>query len=188
MRPPRTRKAVVKIETGWPAPDFTTVDLSGQSHSLADFQGRKLMLSFYRYASCPLCNLRLRQLIQKYEELQARGLHLLAFFQSPAESIQLYAGRQEAPFPVIPDPDRVVYRAYGVESSLSGFIKGGVHLRTLVRATRAGFRPGRMEGSLTLVPADFLIGPDQRVVRSYYGRDIADHIPLREIESWLDEN
>ena len=50
-----------------------------------------------------------------------------------------------------------------------------------LQAMGKGFLPGRMEGSITLVPADFLIGPDGTILLAYYGRDISDHLPVEII-------
>lgn len=171
----------MRIQPGQPAQEFEVRDIFGNPISLTDFRGKKLLLSFYRYASCPLCNLRVHRLIQHYPDFSAGNLHLLAFFQSPVESIRRYVGRQEAPFPMIADPDHTVYRAYGVETSWPGFFKGSLRLMTLRSAARKGFLPGKMEGKKSLVPADFLIGPDLRVEKAYYGKDISDHMPIQEI-------
>ena len=171
----------MQIQPGQQAPDFEVQDIFGNPFSLSDFEGKKLLLFFYRYASCPLCNLRIHRLIQHYPDFTARDLHLLAFFQSPVESIRKYVGRQDAPFPIVADPGHAVYRAYGVETSWPGFIKGSLRLITLTSAARKGFYPGKMEGKKSMVPADFLIGPDLVVERAYYGKDISDHMPMQEI-------
>lgn len=111
---------------------------------------------------------------------------MLAFFQSPKESILKYVGKQEVPFPIVPDPGRTIYRAYGVESSWVGFIKAMVFkLSDLTKAMQKGFKPGKMEGNKAIIPADFLIGPDQKIEKAYYGKDIGDHLPIEEIEAWL---
>lgn len=34
---------------------------------------------------------------------------------------------------------------------------------------------------VTVLPADFLIGPDLVIQTAYYGKDIGDHLPLEEI-------
>lgn len=175
----------MRISTGEKARNFEVKDLSGNKVSLQDYQGKKLMLSFYRYASCPLCNLRVHELSERYDSLQKKGLHLLAFFQSPEESIRRYVGKQHPPFPIVADPERSVYRAYGVEPSWSGFLKGSLRLSSMVSAASKGFLPGKMEGEKAMVPADFLVGPDLVVGRAYYGSDIGDHIPIRDIEDWL---
>ena len=175
----------MRIQSGQTAPDFEVRDIFGNPFLLMDFKGKKLLLSFYRYASCPLCNLRVHQLIERYPDLTAKGLHLLAFFQSPIESIRRYVGKQGAPFPIIADPGHIVYRAYGVETSWAGFIKGSLRLNKVASAAGKGYFPGKMEGNKSLVPADFLIGPDLIVKNAYYGSDISDHMPIQEIEDGL---
>ena len=176
----------MRIQAGEPARDFQVKDIFDQPRALADYRGRRLMLSFYRYASCPLCNLRVHSLIQRHEFFRERGLHLLAFFQSPKESILNYIGRQKAPFPIVADPEHIVYRAYGVESSWKGFLKGSFRIGDLLSASKKGFLPGKMEGNKAQIPADFLIGPELLVEKAFYGLDIGDHIPMSEIETWLE--
>jgi peroxiredoxin len=177
----------MKIQPGQPAKNFSTEDISGNALALDDFKGKRLMLSFYRYAACPLCNLRIHQLIQQHASLVGKNLHLIAVFQSPKESIHKYVGRQSIPFPVIADPQRMLYKLYGIESSWSGFIKGSLRLRLVTSALMKGFFPGPMEGIKSMVPADFLIGPDLTVQMAYYGSDIGDHLPIKKIYQWLDD-
>ena len=175
----------MRLKPGDRAGDFDTLDMEGRRITLKDYTGSRLLLSFHRYASCPLCNLRLHRLIGNLDRFADQGLQVLAVFQSSPESIKKYVGRQKAPFPLVADPEHVMYRAYGVETSWRGFVKGGLRVVSLARAMGLGYRPGQMEGRVALVPADFLIGPDLTVSRAYYGRDIGDHLPLSAIESWL---
>lgn len=146
----------MRIKEGEKAKDFILEDISGNPISLNAYKGKKLMLSFYRYASCFYCNLRVHQLIQHYPEFNEAGLSMLAFFQSPKEDILQNVGKQNPPFPIIPDPERTVYQLYGVESSLAKYFKAIFSLNT-IRAIKAGFWPGKTEGKRELVPADFLI-------------------------------
>jgi peroxiredoxin len=176
----------MRIRPGEPARYFEVRDVFDQSITLGDFKGEKLLLSFFRYASCPLCNLRLRHLVESHKSFRERGIRMLAFFQSPRESVAKCAGRQEAPFQLIPDPDRSVYQLYGVETSWKGLLRGGLRAVDLLKASRRGFLPGQIEGRVAMVPADFLIGPDQIVHKAYYGKDIGDHLPMAEIKAWLD--
>jgi peroxiredoxin len=178
----------MRIKPGQPAKNFSSEDLAGNTVALNDYKGQRLMLSFYRYAACPLCNLRVHHLIQHYAGLIKKNLQLVAVFQSPRESILKYAGKQKAPFPIIPDPQRRLYRLYGVESSWAGFIKGSMRLSLVTSALMKGFWPGKMEGIKSMVPADFLIGPDLTVQVAYYGKDIGDHLPVERINGWLDNS
>jgi peroxiredoxin len=172
----------MRLQAGQPAPDFLRPDIGGISIRLGDYRGRYLLLSFYRYASCPFCNLRVHELLQRLSEFEKRGLSLVGVFQSAREAIMDHVGKQQPPFPIIPDPAHDLYRRYGVETSLPALLLGlTVRMGRALKAMRKGFLPGRMEGHVTLVPADFLIGPDGNILIAYYGKDISDHLPIEII-------
>ncbi|MBC8323643.1 MAG: AhpC/TSA family protein [Candidatus Marinimicrobia bacterium] len=164
------------------APDFFIKDIFGVEHSMAKYKGQKWMLSFFRYASCPACNLRVRELIQVYDELQGKGLSILSVFESPKESILKYVGKNELPFPIIPDPERELYKLYGIESSWIKYILGAP---TVMKAILKGIFPGKMEGDLAILPADFLINEDGTIHTAYYGKNIGDHLDFQHILSFL---
>jgi len=177
----------MRLENGNAAVDFAIHDIGGRTIRLTDFTDKYLLLSFYRFASCPFCNLRVHEMSQHYAEFHAQGLEMVAVFQSPADKILKYAGKVRHPFPIIADPDRRLYRAYGVETSWAGVARAMVtRFPDLLRAIFAeGFLPGTIEGEIQRLPADFLIGPDGRVLHAYYGRDIGDHMPLQYIQRYL---
>ncbi|NCT55690.1 AhpC/TSA family protein [bacterium] len=169
------------------APDFTVTDIQGKERSLSDYKGKKVMLSFYRYASCSFCNLRIAELIKVYPEL-SKDIEFLAFFQSPTEKILSYAGSQKPPFPIFPDPERKVYEIYQVnESSKMKFVFGLTNILKLVNAFSNGFIKGKKDGDLYSIPADFLINVDQTIHTAYYGRDISDHISVSAIQQFTNE-
>lgn len=172
----------MRLTVGSPAPDFTVTDLYGQTRSLADYRGRKLHLSFYRYASCPFCNLRVHEMRQKSALWQQQGLDLMAVFQSPVESIQEYAVGKVEEFPVIPDPQRKLYALYGAETSWLAFAKSAGRLKDIAAATAKGFLPGKMEGEVNQVPAEFLIDENGIIRTAFYGKDIGDHLDIAVVE------
>lgn len=176
-----------KIVEGQAAPDFSVTDIDGKTHELGDYRGSYLLLTFYRFASCPLCNLRVSQVIKRKAEFEARGMSFLAVFHSPEEAIRRYVGRQGVPFPLIPDPRRELFRTYDVlEISWLKFLKAFVfRIGAVLKAYMKGFFVGSAEGGLAGMPADFLIGPDGNVISAYYGRDAGDHLPFKTIEQIL---
>ncbi len=174
----------MRLQVGMRAPIFDAASWDGTTIRLADFEGRKLWLAFFRYASCPLCNLQVRDLIQRYPDLASRGLAIAAVFQSPAASIAEYVGRQRPPFPLLADPGEGLYRLYGLEASVAAFASPRNYSRA-VRATLAGFAPGRMEGTRTRIPGDFLIDEGGVIRDLFYGEVIADHIPFERVEAFL---
>lgn len=177
----------MRIKPGELAPAIAAEDAHGRPFDLAALRGRRVMLSFYRYASCPICNLRMHELILAHQRLAERGLDLVAVFQSPEATIAEYVGQQEAPFPILADPSMNLYRRYGVEAAWWGFMSWRILGRALA-AMRRGFLPGRIDGPFHRTPADFLIDADGKIALAHYGRDIDDHLPLPLIERWLAAN
>jgi len=176
-----------RLSTGDTPPIFLMPSLQGEMMSPHNFTGRWLLLSFYRYASCPLCNLRVHELSGLHAEWQANGLDMLAIFQSPAEKLNMYVGSQQLPFPLIPDPEQMLYERYGVKHSWIGFLVAWIkRLPAISRAViRERYLPGSVEGGIHRIPADFLISPDGRIAEAYYGRDIGDHLPISKINRHL---
>jgi hypothetical protein len=51
-----------------------------------------------------------------------------------------------------------------------------------------GFSTRKNVGDKALIPADSLIGPDLIIEQAYYGKNIGDHLPISEIETWLNQD
>jgi len=168
---------------------FSVETLEGRTISLNEFAGKPLLLMFFRYASCPMCNLRLRDFAQHYPRLHERGLEVVVFFHSPARNIRANAGKRHYPFHLVPDPKFKVYRSYGVETSwLRFFLSMALPSFYVdwVRSMRYGFWGG-VDWQMGKMPADFLIGPNGLIVKAHYGREIGDHLPVTEVEAALSD-
>lgn len=175
-----------RIQVGTLAPQFEVADVFGAQVRLRDYRGSRTMLSFYRYASCPLCNLRVHRLIQQHRALTSQGLRLIAVFHSSPKSIRQHVAQQEVPFPIVADPEKVLYNRYGVESSIKAVARAALtRLPDATMAMASGFLPGSIDGDQALVPADFVLDEGGIVRIAYYGRDIGDHLPIARIESFL---
>jgi thioredoxin-dependent peroxiredoxin len=171
------------LQPGQQSPDFSMVDMNGQTIRLSDYRGKQVLLSFFRFATCPFCTVRFMQLTQEAERYAAMGIEIIAVFESSREYIQEYLGRRALPFPVIPDPEGRLYAQYGLKKSMTGLLFGMFRMLTLLRALfETDFRMGKPDSSILRIPADFLLGPDGAVVDSYYGSDIGDHIPFKRID------
>ncbi|WP_366936864.1 redoxin domain-containing protein [uncultured Sulfuricurvum sp.] len=62
-----------RLEEGKSAPWFKAKSFQGDDINLDAYRGRYVLLSFYRYASCPFCNLRVHESIQKRDCFQTLG-------------------------------------------------------------------------------------------------------------------
>lgn len=174
----------MRLTEGSIAPGFEVKDYRGKSLALAQYQGQKVMLSFFRGASCPFCNLRVHELIKNHELLKNYGLQVVTFFAASPEEIQRYAGTQDPSFPIIPDPELDLYRQYGLESSHLGIIRAMLKPLSMIKVMFSGFFNLRSIKDPPLIPADFLIDKDQTISKVYYGKDFGDHLPLQEILQW----
>jgi len=131
-------------------------------------------LQFRRFAGCPFCNLHLRSIEQRHDEIAAAGIREVVLFHSSAEA--LLAHEPEHSFAIVPDPEKRLYAEFGVRSSVRSELdprmwptvaRGvGAKVRTLV--TRRSLDLDAHGGILGL-PADFLIAPDGEVVARNYG-------------------
>jgi peroxiredoxin len=137
-------------------------------------------LQFRRFAGCPICNLHVRDVAHRHQEIADAGIVEVAVFHSAAEELRRY--QADLPFAVVADPDRKLYKEFGVESS----IRSVLHPRAW-RAAARGMRwtdargaAGIGEGHLGK-PADFLIAADGTVRACKYGAHADDQWSVDEI-------
>lgn len=179
----------MRLESGDKAVSFAAETIHGEKISLERYAGKPLLLIFHRYASCPMCNLRLRDFAKHYPRLHERGLEVVAFFHSPARNILRNAGKQDYPFPLVADPKFNVYRSYGVETSWLRFFLSMLlpsFYVDWIRSMRYGFWGG-VDWQMGKMPADFLIGPDGHIRKTHYGREIGDHMAVEDVEAILSD-
>ena len=111
----------MRLNLGALAPDFAAESIGGRWVSLTQLRGRPVLLKFYRFATCPICNLHMHRFIQEYHMVSDAGLTTIVLYHSPADKLaesQDYA----TPFDLVPDVDKTIFRAYGVERGLRGFV------------------------------------------------------------------
>jgi len=169
------------------APNFTVTDIAGKSITLSDYRGKKIHLGFFRNVNCPFCNLRVHQLSKMRDELKAKGVEMLYFFESKPEVIKRSSFHQGVyPIPLIGDPEKRVYKQYGVESSITkmlstAFAKGTI---TDFKSGTALNLPADKEATQSLIPADFLIDENFRIHKAHYGSNLNDHIAIEELRQF----
>lgn len=167
---------MARLSVGQAAPLFTASTVDGGSFSLSSMQGKRILLAFHRYASCPICNFSLKQFAARYQDLQDKGITYVPIFHSSIEKLKEYYP-EPPPYQIISDPAFKLYRLYGLEPSLMGFLHPKA-LRDGLRALQSwasGFKPGfSPDGELLTVPADFLIDAQGSIERLHYGVSAGD--------------
>jgi peroxiredoxin len=174
----------MRLQVGQTAPVVRLPNVDGVEFDTRSLVGRPYLLSFYRFAGCPFCNLRVHRLVSAYPQLRA-GVELVAVFDSPLNDLQTHVAKHDAPFPILADETNRYYRAFGIEHSWVGVFRGMIlRFPTLIRSMLMGNLPTTIRGKLTTMPADFLIDEEGHIVQAYYGKDEGDHLPLSEIEKF----
>jgi peroxiredoxin len=143
-------------------------------------------LQFRRYAGCPVCNLHLRTITRRHEEIVAAGVREVVVFHSSADTMLEFQGG--LPFAAIADPEKKLYAEFGVEkmSPVAAFRAAlsprswRAAARALTQASSLRGAVGRGEDHLGL-PADFLIGSDGRILATRHGRYVDDHWSVEEL-------
>jgi peroxiredoxin len=145
-------------------------------------------LQFRRFAGCPICNLHLRSVVRRHDEIVAAGVREVVVFHSGAD--ELGENAEGLPFAVIADPDKRLYAEFGVESSARSLLDPRVWptiVRAVARSTvriirRQDRAPSlRPTGGRYGLPGDFLIGPDGRVLAAKYGAHADDQWSVDEL-------
>jgi peroxiredoxin len=152
----RGRAAVPGIPVGERAPAFALPSARGGTVALDDLLASgPVVLSFYRGAWCPVCNLELAALLAIHDDIRALGASLVAVNpQSPDDSLTL-AERLALDFDVLSDTDQSVADAYRIRFELAG------PLRDLYEQVGMGLPAQNADHSWRLpVPATFVLDRD----------------------------
>jgi peroxiredoxin Q/BCP len=175
----------MKLKNGQKAPAFIKNDICGNEINLEKIDNRKILLVFFRYAECALCNFRISEIIQHKQQLKQQDIKFIAVFESPGTSLQnSVANKHQFNFTIIADPNRELYNLYDVKPSWLKLLKtvGFKAIKNAISANRLGFKPGgKIEGAFHQIPADFLIGKDKIIQIAHYGSSVVDHFPLDDI-------
>ena len=164
---------------------YDLVTIHGDPVQIPEAQ-RLVHLQFRRYAGCPVCNLHLRSISRRHEEVLAAGIREIVVFHSSAETMLKLQG--ELPFAAIADPEKKLYSEFGVKRmSPLAALKAALTPRSWLAAGRALWRAPSLRGAAGKgeehlgLPADFLIGPGDRVLATKYGTYVDDHWSVDEL-------
>ena len=165
-----------KISVGQKAPLFKVESYNAGTIDLAELIGKqKIVLIFSRYFGCPICQVDLKELIERLPEIQAKGAKILYITQSSKEKAEEFIQKYNITFPVIPSPQEskkvfTLYKQYDLGMMSLGAVKN-LRLK-LKEATKAGIEHGDYEGWEKQCPGQFIIDEEGNIIQA--------------IKNWLD--
>ena len=128
------------LEAGMKAPDFSLLDQAGNTVTLGDFLGKKVVLYFYPKDNTPGCTRQACAFAASYEQFKAQDATVIGISKDSVASHLKFAQKYDLPFILLSDPELQAIQAYGVwqEKKLYGKVSMGV-VRTTFIINEQGF-------------------------------------------------
>jgi len=132
-------------ESGWGfgpkvgdvAPDFTFPTPGGNSVRLTDYRGKVVFLNIWA-TWCPPCREEMPSMESLYQRLRGRQFEILAVSidRNGDDVVPPFVAKYGLTFPVLLDPDKQIYRLYGLTGVPETFIidKNGVIVLKIIGA------------------------------------------------------
>ncbi|WP_062060274.1 thioredoxin-dependent thiol peroxidase [Aquimarina longa] len=122
------------LKIGDKAPSFSALDQDGNTITLNDYQGKKLVVFFYPKASTPGCTAEACNLRDHYQTFQNQGYEIIGVSADSAKRQQNFKNKYELPYPLLADEDKKVIEAFGVwgPKKFMGKEYDGIHRTTFV--------------------------------------------------------
>ncbi|REE25633.1 peroxiredoxin Q/BCP [Winogradskyella pacifica] len=122
------------LKVGDKAPDFSAKDELGNTISLSDYKGKKLVVFFYPKASTPGCTAEACNLNDNYERFKTKGYEILGVSADSTKRQSNFKNKYEFQYPLLADEDKAVIEAFGVwgPKKFMGKEYDGIHRTTFV--------------------------------------------------------
>lgn len=144
-----------RLQPGDPAPPFSLRDQNGNTVTLSDHAGRKLLVYFYPEADTPGCTKQSCAIRDARTEFGSLGVDVVGISPDEPREQGRFDRKYGLGFPLLADTDHAVAEAYGVWGE-----------KTLYGRTYMG-----------IVRSSFLIDEDGRVARAWYKVKSEDTVP-----------
>ena len=123
-----------RLQPGDPAPDFTLPTDTGETVTLSDLRGRRVIVYFYPTAMTPGCTTQACDFSDSLDRLDAEGYTVLGISKDPVEKLAKFRAKEGLTITLLSDVDRDVLTAWGAfgEKKLYGKVVEGVIRSTFV--------------------------------------------------------
>ncbi len=111
------------LKEGVKAPAFKAQNEKGETVSLADFKGKKLVLYFYPQDNTPTCTVEACNLRDNYKSFQKQGYEILGVSPDSSKKHTNFIAKNNLPFSLLADENLSIINAYGVWAEKKTFGK-----------------------------------------------------------------
>ena len=120
---------ITPLTAGSPAPDISLLDQNGETISISDLKGKKVLFYFYPKAMTPGCTVQAQGLRDVKAELDAHNVVVLGVSIDAVKRLGKFIERDQLNFTLLSDEDHSAADAFGVwgEKKFMGKVYDGLH-------------------------------------------------------------
>lgn len=111
-----------KLPLGQPAPDFSGVSDDGQATSLQNLRGQWVVLYFYPKANSVGCSIEAQKFEASLPEFERLNAQVIGISTDSEAGQAAFREKCHLSFPLLPDPDHTICKAYGVMGGLTSLM------------------------------------------------------------------
>lgn len=151
-----------RLEIGDQAPAFTLPNDSGETTSLSDYQGKRVLVYFYPRANTPGCTTEACDFRDSLTQLNDLGIEVVGISPDTVDKLVGFREKNNLTFPLLADPDKNVLKEWGAFGEKKNY---GKIVEGVIRST-------------------FLVGTDGTIELALYNVRATGHVArvIRELE------
>lgn len=151
-----------RLEIGDQAPAFTLPNDSGETTSLADYKGKRVLVYFYPRANTPGCTTEACDFRDSLTQLNDLGIEVVGISPDTVDKLVTFREKNNLTFPLLADPDKNVLKEWGAFGEKKNY---GKIVEGVIRST-------------------FLVGTDGTIELALYNVRATGHVArvIRELE------
>lgn len=138
------------LEIGTKAPDFTLLDQNGDSVSLSEFSGKKVILYFYSKDNTPGCTKQACNYSENYLAFKEKNIVVIGISKDTVVAHKKFEEKYQLPFILLANPELDVLESYDVWKEKNMY---GRKVMGVVRTTYLINEEGIIEKAFTRVKA-----------------------------------
>lgn len=141
-----------------------------------------LLVVFLRHQGCPFCRETLSKLEKRRKEIEAAGVKIVLVHMIPSdnEAEMFFARWRLHDVPRISDPEREVYKRFGLARGSTWQVLGPAAMLRGFTAVLSGNGFGKPQGDIYQLPGAFLV-EDGQIVRGFRAKNSGEQANFDEL-------
>lgn len=144
----------IRLDTGDTAPEFALSNDRGETVSLKDFAGSRVIVYFYPRANTPGCTTEACDFTENFSQFDDAGVKVLGISPDKPEALAKFRADHDLSVELLSDPSKETLEAYGAFGEKKNY---GKVVQGVIRST-------------------FLVEPDGTIGQTHYNVKATGHV------------